>query len=71
MIKKYKIQGIDCANCALKLERKLNQIDGVNKITIGFLAERLTIDAVDDKFDDIFAEVVRVTKKFEPDCEIK
>ncbi len=71
MIKKYKIQGIDCANCALKLERKLNEIEGVSKATISFLAERLIIEAPDDKFDEIINEVIRVSKKFEPGCEIK
>lgn len=71
MKKKFELEDLDCANCAAKMEAAINKIDGVNSATVSFLAQKLTIDAIDDKFDEIMKEVVKVCKKVEPDCEIK
>ena len=71
MKKKFELEDLDCANCAAKMEAAINKIDGVNSATVSFLAQKLTIDAVDDKFDEIMKEVVKVCKKVEPDCEIR
>lgn len=40
----FKIVGIDCANCALKLENKLNKIEGINTCNINFLSQRIIFD---------------------------
>ena len=67
---KFKIKNLDCANCAAKMENAIKKIDGVNDATVSFLAQKMTIDAVDEKFDDIMKEVVAVCAKVEPDCKI-
>ena len=56
MKKKFKMQDVDCANCAAKMEDAIKKIDGVNDATISFMTQRLTIDADDDKFDEIMAK---------------
>ena len=70
MKKKFKLEDLDCANCAAKMENAIKKIDGVNDATVSFLAHKMTIDAVDEKFDDIMKEVVAVCAKVEPDCKI-
>ena len=70
MKKKFKLEDLDCANCAAKMENAIKKIDGVNDATVSFLAQKMTIDAVDEKFDDIMKEVVAVCAKGEPDCKI-
>lgn len=40
----FKFEGIDCANCALKLENKLNKIEGINNCNINFLSQRIIFD---------------------------
>lgn len=70
MKKKFKLEDLDCANCAAKMEEAIKKIDGVNDATVSFLAQKMTIDAVDDKFDEIMQQVVRVCAKVEPDCKI-
>ena len=37
MINKFKIEGLDCANCARELEEELNKIDGVKSATVDFM----------------------------------
>ena len=70
MKRKFKLEDLDCANCAAKMENAIKKIDGVNDATVSFLAQKMTIDAVDEKFDDIMKEVVAVCAKVEPDCKI-
>ena len=70
MKKRYKLTDLDCANCAAKMENAIKKIDGVNDATVSFMAQKMTIDAEDERFDDIMQEVVAVCKKVEPDCTI-
>lgn len=69
MQKKFSIE-VDCANCAAKIEQAVKQIDGVNSASISFMAQKMVLDADDARFDAILKEVVRVSKKIEPDFEI-
>ena len=52
------------------MEDAIKKIDGVNDATVSFMAQKMTIDADDGRFDDIMKEVVAVCKKVEPDCII-
>ena len=70
MKKKFNLIDLDCANCAAKMEEAIKKIDGVNDAGVNFLTQKMTIDADDARFDEIMAEVVKVCKKVEPDCEI-
>lgn len=70
MKKKFKLQDLDCANCAAKMEEAIRKLDGVNEVSVSFMMQKMVIDAEDDKFDDIMQEVVKVCAKIEPDCKI-
>ena len=70
MKKKFKLQDLDCANCAAKMEEAIKKIDGVNDASVNFMMQKMTIDADDSKFDDIMKEVVTVCAKVKPDCKI-
>lgn len=70
MKKKFKLEDLDCANCAAKMEESIKKIEGVNDASVSFLAQKMTIDALDEKFDEIMKEVVSVCAKVEPDCKI-
>ena len=70
MKKKFKMQDLDCANCAAKMEAGIKKIDGVMDATVSFMTQKLTIEAEDDRFDEIMKEVEKVCAKVEPDCKI-
>ncbi|MBR0234974.1 MAG: heavy-metal-associated domain-containing protein [Clostridia bacterium] len=71
MKKTFELEDLDCAVCAAKMEDAIKKIDGVNDATVSFMAQKMTVDADDDKFDDIMKKVVKACKKVEPDCRIK
>lgn len=71
MKKRFNLTDLDCANCAAKMEEAIKKLDGVNDATVSFMAQKLTIDADEDKFDEIMKKVVACIKKVEPDCEVE
>ena len=70
MKKKFNLEDLDCANCAAKMEEAIKKIDGVSDASVSFLAQKMTIEAADDRFDAIMEEVKSVCAKVEPDCKI-
>ena len=70
MKKKFKLQDLDCANCAAKMEEAIKKLDGVNDASVNFMMQKMTIDAEDSRFDEIMKEVVTACAKVEPDCKI-
>lgn len=70
MKKVFRLEDLDCANCAAKMERNVAKLDGVNSVSVSFMTQRMSIDADESRFDEIMDEVVRVCRKVEPDCRI-
>lgn len=70
MRKTFKLEDLDCANCAAKMEAAIKKIDGVNDATVSFMTQKLVLDADDACFDAIVEECARVCSRVEPDCRI-
>ncbi|MBS7157909.1 MAG: cation transporter [Collinsella sp.] len=70
MRKVFKLDEIDCAVCAGKLEEAIKKVDGVQSAKINFLTQKLALEADDDNFDAVLDAVVKLTAEIEPDCEI-
>lgn len=69
MKKTFKLQDLDCANCAAKMENEINKLEGV-EATVSFMTQKLTVIASDEAFDNTMKKIVKLCKKVEPDCEI-
>ena len=70
MKKKFKLEDLDCASCAAKMEDAIKKLDGVNDASVSFLTQKLTLDADDDRFEEILEQAVKVCRRVEPDCKI-
>ncbi len=70
MKKKFKCE-IDCANCAAKVEEAVRKLDGVRDAKVNFMTQKFTLDADDDRFEEILDEAVRTGKKIEPDFSVE
>lgn len=70
MKKTFKLEDLDCANCAAKMEEAIKKLEGVNDASVSFLTQKMTVDIEDEKFDTVMDEVVKKCKKIEPDCVI-
>ncbi len=70
MRKVFKLDEIDCANCARELQEGLAKLDGVQSVSVNFMTQKLTLEADDAEFDAVLERVVDYTAENEPDCEI-
>ncbi len=70
MKKVFRLEDLDCANCAARMERSIAKIEGVDSVSISFLSQRMTLEADESRFEEILDQVVKACKKVEPDCKI-
>ena len=70
MKKTFKLQDLDCANCAAKMEATIRKIDGVKTANISFMTQRLVLEAEDERFEEILQSAVKAVAKIEPECKI-
>lgn len=73
MKKVYSIEGIDCANCAAKIEDKINKIKEIDEANLNFMMEKLSIEfkvPTDEEAEEVMKEVRKIVKKMEPDAII-
>lgn len=70
MKKTYRLENLDCAACAAKMEAAISKLDGVESVSVNFIMQKLTIEAPDERFDDIMKKAVKLCRRVEPDMEI-
>lgn len=68
---KFKIIGLDCANCAAELERVIGKIVGIKEANINFMTEKLIIECEENEKVEVVEKMKKVVHKEEPDCTIK
>jgi copper chaperone CopZ len=70
MKKTFQIEDLCCANCAAKMEDAMRKLPGVHSVNVAFLAQKVVLEAEDDRFDDIARECAKICRRIEPDCEL-
>ncbi|MBQ0125261.1 MAG: cation transporter [Clostridiales bacterium] len=70
MRKTFKLEDLDCAVCAGKMEDAIKKIDGVTFASVSFITQKMIIEGDDSRFEKIVDEAVKVCRKVEPDCKI-
>lgn len=63
----YTLEGLDCGNCAAKLERALQKMEGLFGVTVNFMAMKLSFECDFEKQEEIEAKVRQVAMRIEPD----
>lgn len=65
------LQGLDCANCAAKIEREVNELNGV-KASMNFMNKTLTLEIeADADYGNVLEQVKSIVSKHEPDVSVK
>ena len=67
MKKTFKLEGLDCANCAAKIENAVKKLDGVTSASVNFMTTKMVIEGDDAKIDEIVKSAHNIVKKLEPD----
>ena len=64
---KYTLEGLDCANCAKKIEDEIAKTKGYEDVIVNFSTLKLTFKSDNP---NVKKEVTEIVKKLEPDVEV-
>ena len=70
MKKVFKMEELDCAHCAQKMQDAIEKLPSVEKVTINFLTQKMTLEAPQEQMEEILLQAEKICKKIEPDCRI-
>lgn len=66
------LEGLDCANCAMKIEQKVGLIKGVDEATLNFATKSLKIDIDEDEDQaKIIEAVIEIVNRLEPHVKVR
>ncbi len=71
MKSKFKVKGLDCANCAAELERAIQKLDGIESANISFMTQKMELEYDEKRKEEIIQNVKKVIKKEEPNVTIE
>lgn len=64
---KYLLQGLDCANCAKKIEDKIASTEGYQEVSVNFSTLKLSFKT---EKENPKKEITNIVKALEPDIEV-
>lgn len=70
MKKSIKLSGLDCANCAAKLEDAVRGLEGVEAVSVNFLTQKMMLEAEDSRFAAVLEAAKKIIAKLDPDVEV-
>lgn len=70
MKKTYKLQDLDCANCAAKMQDAISKIDGVESASVNFMMQKLSFETSEELLPTVLEEIKKAISKVEPDCKL-
>ena len=70
MTKAYAMEGLDCASCASKIEKKVSRLPGVESVRVNFLTQKLTLVAEDDRMRELAQQAARIVREVEMDARL-
>lgn len=70
MKKTYKMENLDCANCARKMEDAIRKLDGVENVSVNFMLQKVTLEAEAERLTELVRQADACCKRVERDCRI-
>ena len=71
MKKNYILEDLDCANCALKIEEGVKNIEGVTACSVSFVTEKMIVEIEEGKEKEVEKEIKKIVKKIEPNTTLR
>jgi len=71
MKRKFKMENLDCAHCAAKMEDAIKNIPGVLDVSMNFMMQKLTLEIEEEaNIEKIIEQAQECCSKIESDCKI-
>lgn len=69
--RKLVLEGLDCANCAMKIEKGVGGLEGVSSCSVNFATKTMTLETEQNKENNVVAEAKQLVTKLEPHIQVK
>ena len=70
MKKVFRLEGIDCAHCAAKIEERVSKLEGVKSVVINFMTTKMTLESIDENIGEVVEKVKKLINEIEPDVNM-
>ena len=70
MKKVFKLEGLDCAHCAAKIEERVSKLEGVKSVVINFMTTKMTLESIDENIGEVVEKVKKLINEIEPDVNM-
>jgi len=71
MKKTYRLEDLDCANCAAKMEAAVAKLDGVKSCSVSYMTQKMVVETESDDQTELMRQVQKLCRRIEPDCVIR
>lgn len=65
---RYSLKGLDCANCAQKIQERINELDFIKECSVIFATTKMVIETKNEEYDE--TKIISIVKDLEPDVEV-
>lgn len=69
--RKWILDGLDCANCAMKIENKVKKIEGVSSCSVNFATKTMMLETAAASSDEIAGQAQQTVTKLEPHVKLR
>ena len=66
----FKLEGLDCAHCAAKIEERVSKLEGVKSVVINFMTTKMTLESIDENIGEVVEKVKKLINEIEPDVNM-
>ncbi len=70
MKKEYNVTGLDCANCAISLQKGLGKVKGVNFCSVDFASSKVSLDVDDERSKEVLQNIAKISKQINPTAKL-
>ena len=70
MKKVFRLEGLDCAHCAAKIEERVSKLEGVKSVVINFMTTKMTLESIYENIGEVFEKVKKLINEIEPDVNM-
>ena len=71
MVKVLKLENLECAHCAAKMEKKIAKLEGVLSVSISFMAQKMILECEDGRYEELLPQIKKEVASVEKDCVVK
>lgn len=70
MKKVFKLEGLNCVYCVVKIEEKVGKLEGVKLVVINFMIIKMIFESIDDNIEEIIENVKKLINEVEFDVNM-